>query len=221
MLLSLTLLSTVSANAGSVYVFGDLTPIFDLSGQFLSTGIQPGTRQLFKNLRKSSKDRGWSSILILDRSTNDHAVAYLDQFYSSNNDLVQVEKTLTEQILNDVGLLVIITPLQQMMDGEIAAIKAHLENNRDMLLIGEAARSTPVSANQNINHLLEKLGSSMRVDLEKKASSDLVTNFAASSLTKDIDSIKLGVCHVISGGKPLAFDGNHEPVLAYENLYEQ
>ena len=213
-------LITMHANAGNVYILGDLTPIFDLTGRVLNHRIHSGNVQLFKNLRIETQD-GASSVFILDRSSNFLVAGELYHFYTSINDIVRIEATLDGIALEGVGLLVIISPDDVINEHETAAIKRHLKNSGDLLLIGDLA--APDHTNENINELLVELGSSMRIDLTKGTTEPTSFWFADNSILVDVHSIKLGAARVVNGGKPLAFvlhDDKNESILSYEVLYQ-
>lgn len=209
------------ANAGNVYVLGDLTPIFDLTGRVLNHRVHSGNVQLFKNLRHESRD-GASSVFILNRSVSHLVVGELDYFFTGVNDIVRIEEKLDGPVaLEGVGLLVIITPSNTINESEVAAIKRHIKNSGDLLLIGDLAVEDQV--NEYLNELLVELGSSVRIDLTKGTLEPFSFWFSDNSLVADVDSIKLGASRVVNGGNPLAFvllNDKKESILSYEVLYQ-
>ena len=205
----------VHANAGNIYVLGDITTIFDTNGRVNNHIVHPGNIQLFKNLRSESRD-GASSILMLS-SGHDLAEEELDYFYTGINDIVRIESRLTELTLSGVGLVVIMGPTRAIDRDEISAIAAHLNSSGDLLLMGDLAINEGV--NMNINEVLLGLGSSMSIDLSEGTVQPFASKLSENPLVEGIESIKLSAARIVNGGTPLAFilrQDKHESILSYE-----
>lgn len=202
------------AAAGSIFVLGDSTPAFDLTEAPPHVKVDQNNRELFARFLLISS--GEKVVYILSNSLIMEAIQEIGDFYTEAGAIVRVERPIESTSLIGVQLLVVLAPKTKLQDQEVAAIHRHVSSGGDLLVLGEPARA--LVGKENINLLLEGLGSGLRLDDNVVKRTGRVTRVSSDPLVDGISWITIGGANGVSGGDPLISDDEtNVPLLARED----
>lgn len=207
--------AAASAQAGTVVLSGDMTPVFSLTNTSPNDAVA-GNGSFFANVLGAG-----DGVAIVAASRSDLAVGELQEFYASRPGVSAslIETEITASALSGKDLLVAAAPGFAFTTGETDAIRGFLQGGGTLLLLGEARGiSFGPATNGIINTLLSNLESPLRLrnaDLDFGPQLATGTQIESDPLTAGVTSFAYGAASQVTGGSVLFRSGGGTPFVAY------
>lgn len=191
-----------AAHGGYVVVVGDYTP-----ASYLVTRTDPGTTRFFDNLQP-----GDATALLGDPQSGWNAHLY--QHYNTGGRSATFSADVSDETLSNVELAVVLSPTRVFTIDEARAINRLLVRGGNLLAFMDGTQSAGLPF---VADLLVKLNVDLAhvpsiIDWGSQAATG--SRIAAHPLTAGVDSLSYGGATPVSGGVPLFFAINGEPLAA-------
>ena len=209
--------ATATANASTIFLSGDVTPVFNLTNT-APNSAEEGNRQFFTNVLG-----GGTAVMVLDTS-NTLPGPEIDEFYDGLTGVTStlMSGALTTSDLMGIDLLLTPVPDDAFAASEITAIAEFLGAGGSLFVIGESSAISYGSAtNAIVNDLLSALGAGLSLDgtdLDVGAQIATGSQIALHPFTSGVSELHYGAISGVTGGTPLFFSAartNPFPFVAF------
>ena len=203
----------VSPANGSLYLFGDSTPIFS-TALVSNFEIVRGNQTLFLRLVGSS-DKTNRRVVVHSRSEFfDLASHDLEELYRSNSIGFDRIDDVSSSALYGADLLIVGFSNWDWKEEEVAAVRALLARNKNVVLVTEplVCKHTCLKSTEQI---LKSLGSRLRLGPRSQKRGEWAL-LADHELMRGIGAVKYGLTFTVTGGMPLMYQADGLSMLSVD-----